>query len=907
MSRLENSGKIFRDEIVSRNLYIPNDIYDINNPKTIQAINSISRLLRPGNAFDFSNTVIGRVIGPQTPLTEISRRALFNLFSEQVKSTIIRKKAPLINFDNLLRDDRKFISKNIDFSITKEEENNIENKLFSILRYGGVNRLSNPIRYKSIIDVKNYNTTELSKFLVNNTGKGQLQALTDNVNNNIFSNNLSNLLSIDNTEYLTFLINTKSDITFLRNNFDITDNIPILSGIPTDIYFDGHYRRRYRSKFYATENNIIKQSTVINEFGENNIIQKRFKDIDLLNDNDIVTLNNSNDVFTWGKRQTTSIRRSKGILGYTAALFNTLNTKDNAPFNKNVTSIELNGERHYNGIRYGIVDDNGNITENRSYSISNQMDSISKTIKPFGYTDELKKNSPLYKRPIPKVIFDRPDIDQPVNNNVMFSIENLAINPLEYENVPIPEEIGQNGRILWFSPTIIDFNETVSPNINTTNFLGRGEPVYTYANTERKLTLNFYMVVDHADEYVGVRNFFQFQERLYNLRNIEKPKIKIQDTNGQILKIKEDLVTSIKDKKIISVPFEYDDFIDISYYFPNNVSIIDNTYERGVGELNENFDNSIDRMIRKLNQYYQQNPNANFTINVKGFTSALASTEYNKTLSKNRAESLITYIKNYIFSTNKNLLKILNFVAVPLGESEAQQGRFYDTAASINDLSVKQERKVTIFKPIPVVGSEEFEIDLDVSISNDEPNTTTELEKQLDDLTDTQLAQQTVFKNLIDDYDNDIANDKVGSFSKIKENRFQNGLITYTPYELYKRLTFLQQCTRQGLTQENDDNISNAVFGRPPFIIFRLGDMYNTKAIITGLTFDFEDTLPWDLNPEGFGVQKLGCRVSLSMNIIGGSSVDGPKNHIPNAYSRRYYANSRFEAGVNDKLDKEEV
>ena len=82
----------------------------------------------------------------------------------------------------------------------------------------------------------------------------------------------------------------------------------------------------------------------------------------------------------------------------------------------------------------------------------------------------------------------------------MFSIENLAWKGLKpIEKLALEEEqIGPlGGRIMWFPPYALKFNENVSTNWNSTDFIGRGEHIYTYTNTERGGNLSFKMLVDH--------------------------------------------------------------------------------------------------------------------------------------------------------------------------------------------------------------------------------------------------------------------------------------------------------------------------------------------------------------------------------------------------------------------------
>ncbi len=83
----------------------------------------------------------------------------------------------------------------------------------------------------------------------------------------------------------------------------------------------------------------------------------------------------------------------------------------------------------------------------------------------------------------------------------MFSIENLAwqgYDPYSFERALSWEQRGPfGGRIMWFPPYGLRFNEDTSVNWTEHSFIGRGENVYTYTNTTRSGTLEFMMVVDH--------------------------------------------------------------------------------------------------------------------------------------------------------------------------------------------------------------------------------------------------------------------------------------------------------------------------------------------------------------------------------------------------------------------------
>lgn len=98
----------------------------------------------------------------------------------------------------------------------------------------------------------------------------------------------------------------------------------------------------------------------------------------------------------------------------------------------------------------------------------------------------------------------------------MFSIENLAWKDIltnqkgcyridengefyeDNEAILSEEQRGPNGgRIMWFPPYDLNFQETASAAWSANDFIGRGEPVYTYTNSKRSGTLDFTILVDH--------------------------------------------------------------------------------------------------------------------------------------------------------------------------------------------------------------------------------------------------------------------------------------------------------------------------------------------------------------------------------------------------------------------------
>lgn len=86
----------------------------------------------------------------------------------------------------------------------------------------------------------------------------------------------------------------------------------------------------------------------------------------------------------------------------------------------------------------------------------------------------------------------------------MFSIENLAwrdkkskYDQFEAYGLSAEQRGPLGGRIMWFPPYDINFSENVQVKWNSNEFIGRGENIYTYTNTERRGNLSFTLLIDH--------------------------------------------------------------------------------------------------------------------------------------------------------------------------------------------------------------------------------------------------------------------------------------------------------------------------------------------------------------------------------------------------------------------------
>ena len=133
-----------------------------------------------------------------------------------------------------------------------------------------------------------------------------------------------------------------------------------------------------------------------------------------------------------------------------------------------------------------------------------------------------------------------------------------------------------------------------------------------------------------------------------------------------------------------------------------------------------------------------------------------------------------------------------------------------------------------------------------------------------------------------------------------KVDYFDPAYHSITPEGFNARLTFLQQCMRQGPTISASDTqtgskygAGNLSFGRAPFCVLRIGDFFNTKICIQSINIEYDNNgVQWDLNPEGVGLQPMFANVNITFTFLGGSDISGPISRLQNAASFNYYANT---------------
>ena len=527
---------------------------------------------------------------------------------------------------------------------------------------------------------------------------------------------------------------------------------------------------------------------------------------------------------------------------------------------------------------------------NGGYSTLNDLQKHRGIDKRGGVRNNIE-NSVLQDNGFPKIA---PEIhnDTVSVKNFMFSIENLAWSD-NVSDLPLCE-IGPGdivsktqGRIMWFPPYDLNFTDNTSVNWDTSNFIGRGEPIYTYNNTERSGTLQFKIVVD----YPNTLNDLRFSTDEYLIDSVlggcqdipDSIAVKLSENEINALKVKG---AQVKQQKT-ATPI---DTLSFNVYFPNNSSEVKNNYEIGAGPIGAYVDDSGGTEIDTSDF----SKNTDYKINMVDNPSNTQLTRFLLETCPACTVELIGYktSRGGDIPDNQGLAK---------KRAEAVKAAILALSAEIDPIRInvnKKENIVDIGTPTPLSYSNDIEKEgrkVSVKVfydANKDTDVNTANPKLL--TTEEQTFRKAIKARFINEceYFYKLEEDNPFITNAIKDRlmNFSPGFHSTTPEGLNSRLTFLQQCTRQGPTKDKSQP-DNLAFGKPPVCILRIGDFYHTKIVIDSVNFSF-DPLVWDLNPEGIGVQPMIATVDMSFKFIGGSSLAGPISRLQNAVTFNYFGNT---------------
>jgi hypothetical protein len=536
--------------------------------------------------------------------------------------------------------------------------------------------------------------------------------------------------------------------------------------------------------------------------------------------------------------------------------------------------------------------------------------------------------------------------------------------------IPITEAGPFGGRMMWFPPYGIELNEVSSAKYDTVAMVGRGEPMYSYMYSERSANLSFKLIMDHPEQvaqfygrenHSEVAKFYAFggNEFTPTTEIIDNSKL-IKEKQDEILRIRNSQQQSIPDVIIpdefrISFPNGYpqsgsmsviDELFTNKYRYELNADwksadgtsfalnsrVFDLTYISRIGDEDFYIDapdgytqsgaeyisgkRDLDDEIYRV---FNDNNNVKFfRIEVIGRATLLGNTEINQTLSQNRADATKAFIEKRIEKVLGQRADTLGIEITATGIGTEGGSQDFSKPDTIHQRGAKEERISTIqFKEKDTVPQ-----NVETQLSASDLQTISQLENEISVLesemntTKRNSPKSGVYKERKADENSTNDSAILKGFKSVSGNYFYPMFNSQTPEDFHRRLTFLQQCVRQGsavrsATDVDDNGIvraKNSVFGKQPICVLRIGDFFYTKVVIENITIDYED-FPWDLNPEGWGMQPMIASVNLQMKVIGGQSLKGPIDALQNAVSFNYYANSTYKnkGGVYNTAIKNET
>ena len=714
--------------------------------------------------------------------------------------------------------------------------------------------------------------------------------------------NTSNI--VDNVEGVEKSLSTELRVNSLLEKTSETQVSFILNSLKRNTYRPLYEDRRFQgtsnegtnSRYYiGSEKNTNRGS----------VITKTFSEKDFNDDSGESTENGTTTIdekYIWGGSQSTSFN-TKTLLSKTKELVDNYETEVFINQTKKFFKDKKLDKLISRGSGIGKSENPGNtgdysrvwtVTDKYNYSNAIRKSGLFSSpdvtdLKGFSVTNGKASLSVLNENGIPKYHPTLQDSETTLKK-FMFSIENLAwadnLADLPKNEIGPGDFLSRNkGRIMWFPPYELTFDENTSANWTATEFIGRSEPLYTYNNSKRSGSINFKILVDHPRVINCYRGKDSNLIERFNAGTVSPTEFLdnlecsvSQTSRDEIEKLLQGDKTqkiSITEKKLLEKDIEFTvnvpecDWTEVSGMCPKDggdrykeselITIVTNDILPFVKELIDNGKKVLIKCDGILSEKYA----------------------IDRTPTQNKKTS-----KKYAKEVYNNILSILSGEGVDVKKiSPKITGK--GVLGDITRVSIKSENSVE--KTVKLK-----------DVNNTDPEYNPQVVKLIDNL----IIDEGAYFDFID-------NNYPNYFNTISEKirYFHPGFHSTTPEGFNTRLTFLNQCMKQGPSINNSgDNVQpqNLSFGRPPICIIRIGDFFHTKVAINSLNITY-DGPSFDLNPEGIGVQPMIATVSLTIDLIGGQSLSGPINRLQNAVSFNYYANTEMYDPRSDTIVNGEI
>ena len=460
-----------------------NYTYDENNRKKLTGLNHekfatiysvLNDILQYDNIkYAMEKTRVG-VIEPD-PLTSLGGIVITNINSFSGTDT----KLGLITnqlYAHALKNGAHFNSLRNTPYITPDVYYNIGNKLSNLSTISSMFRIDDKTG-RLIFDIgEGYNQTinleheNFNNFENRNRVKGDIITHTA-LYENLISNN-GNVLTGNYSPFKQYKLNFFTSFNNDNNGDEKYEEIDI-----TKSYFQSNLLQKTYDSFKKDKNGEIKNGTLISRFHTTKGADDTY---------------NKKTIFQTAVSEQFGLSHGRNLLNKNAFYKNKKDSNGN-PYARTWTKYK----------EYKNLSDT--ISALRIYESSDtkivDFSDYQKLIKDGTFSDHFSTNSVLDENGLPRIM-PKINNDGEVDNNeikkTMFSIENLAWKSATASKYLDASQVGPNGgRIMWFPPYNLSFNESVQTNWNPVSFIGRGEKIWTYVDTERSGTLSFTLLIDY--------------------------------------------------------------------------------------------------------------------------------------------------------------------------------------------------------------------------------------------------------------------------------------------------------------------------------------------------------------------------------------------------------------------------
>ena len=568
------------------------------------SLNSNSKIGIVSN-FDIQSVLAGRIVstltGYDTPLGTFGLKAAAVTMLNGIES---KTEKLAMNFENSLLSKLGLTEEHTNYDTSITVQPNKPKKIFGISTTTDViNEIEdilginlNPLtkdklpQSASIYSLENGNIITSNSILKDLSRQNALNELvSDNNENQLISStgkyNVSILYNLLNQNL--YLPNYKNDSRFKK------------SGLNSETFRNYYYLFSEYENNNNNNNDNNKNKSWLNKGSSydstnSSIAFKPISDDDtLFQSNTIVSYDsNNNPIFNNPHSGSFKSLLDKTNILFTNGIINTMISNYSFNDDKNINNDEIQSAYSKKGISRGrnlLIKNpsNSNILNDpycRVWTWQNQYNKFENTIRPGNISNQQYPPFRINNNSLQYSTLDNENgmvtiapYDSKKIKNYMFSIENLAWTGLTAFNRDNTElagiEYGNNGgRIMWFPPYDIKFDENTNVQIESNHFIGRGEPVYTYTNTERKGNLSFKLIVDHP----SLINYYN--------ENTLNPDITTDEDSNELLRFfagcntlnleKHQINSSdlLKSPMFPSIPPVTQQTYIVSIYFPNDYS-----------------------------------------------------------------------------------------------------------------------------------------------------------------------------------------------------------------------------------------------------------------------------------------------------------------------------------------------